>query len=288
MDGARFDTFVQSLASPTRRSIFGIALGGVAGSGMRFKEGDARKKRKKGKNKKKKQDDTNNDCPGGAGTCGTPCVRQCDGKACGSDGCGGSCGECSPGQGCQNGVCSATCTRTCSGRECGNDGCGGSCGGCRGNDVCLDGQCTCQLNCAGKMCGDDGCGGSCGTCLAESETCTQNQCACAVSGGLGTGQICSSAAECCPYTGEEVCNRGTGPCSSIFSACRTGLGGRCSGSCDCREDLICQDGACRCPGSREYLGNGLCCGDGLKRCGNRCCLHSEQCLCVPLGSCLCI
>lgn len=257
MDPTRFDTFVLTFASPTRRSFISIALGWVA-SGLARIEGDARKKRKKGKGKGKKskqpRDGTNNDCPGGAGTCDTTCVRQCDGKACGSDGCGGSCGDCSTGRQCQNGLCTATCTR----------------------------------DCTNRACGDDGCGGTCGMCLAEREICTQSQCVCATSGGLGPGEICSSAAQCCPYSGEEVCNRGDGSCSTFLAVCRSGFGGRCSGDCDCRGDLVCREGVCRCPGSRPYIGGGSCCAEGLKQCGTRCCLSTQQCLCPPLGQCLCV
>ena len=290
MDPTRFDTFVLTFASPTRRSFLGIALGGVTAGGVLLHEGDARKHRKKKKGKKSKQprDGTNNDCPGGAGTCDTNCGRQCDGKACGSDGCGGSCGDCSAGRQCQNGLCTATCARDCTNRACGDDGCGGSCGSCGGNAVCQGGQCTCQRACADKMCGDDGCGGTCGTCLAEREICTQSQCVCATSGGLGPGEICSSAAQCCPYSGEEVCNRGEGSCTTFLAVCRSGSGGRCSGDCDCRGDLVCREGVCRCPGSRPHIGDGLCCAEGLKQCGTRCCLSTQQCLCPPLGQCLCV
>ena len=85
---------------------------------------------------------------------------SCTGKNCGDDGCGGSCGTCSDGAECNNGIC---CTPNCSGKNCGDDGCGGSCGTCSDGDACINGIC-CTPNCSGKKCGDDGCGGSCGTC----------------------------------------------------------------------------------------------------------------------------
>jgi hypothetical protein len=34
-----------------------------------------------------------------------PCIPNCDNKECGDDGCGGSCGQCGPEQGCQNHIC---------------------------------------------------------------------------------------------------------------------------------------------------------------------------------------
>jgi hypothetical protein len=57
------------------------------------------------------------------------------------------------------------CLPLCDGKQCGDDGCGGSCGACAENEACgADGQCMCAPSCEGKTCGDDGCGGSCGVC----------------------------------------------------------------------------------------------------------------------------
>ncbi len=67
------------------------------------------------------------------------CAPDCNGKTCGSDGCGGFCsgsyfaGGCPTGQTCQSGVC---CRRDCTNRDCGDDGCGGSCGTCGDDEVC--------------------------------------------------------------------------------------------------------------------------------------------------------
>ena len=60
-----------------------------------------------------------------------------------------------------------SCLPDCTGRACGDDGCGGSCGGCSKDDACIDGTCVidgCVPACTGKSCSSDGCGGSCGTC----------------------------------------------------------------------------------------------------------------------------
>ena len=65
----------------------------------------------------------------------------------------------------------ALCSPDCAGKACGDDGCGGSCWSCPSVDhACVDGTC-CLPGCAGKACGDDGCGGSCGDC-ATGKTCT--------------------------------------------------------------------------------------------------------------------
>ena len=76
--------------------------------------------------------------------------------------------ECPDGQVCipETGEC---CSPSCEGKECGDDGCGGSCGGpCPCNFECVDGQCAelCEPECQDKQCGDGGCGcpDLCGTC----------------------------------------------------------------------------------------------------------------------------
>jgi hypothetical protein len=74
------------------------------------------------------------------------------------------------------------CTPQCAGKACGNDGCSGSCGDCSGGQVCSQGQCIdggttggCRSNCISKVCGADGCGGVCGICSGGS-VCAQGQC----------------------------------------------------------------------------------------------------------------
>ena len=66
--------------------------------------------------------------------------------ACGDNGCGGSCGECSKGQTCVNMHCEqggTGCVPQCDGLECGEDGCGGSCGECPDEQACnyMSGMC---------------------------------------------------------------------------------------------------------------------------------------------------
>ena len=48
---------------------------------------------------------------------------------------------CPPGFNCFNGTC-IPCVPNCPGKECGDDGCGGSCGDCAPGDVCAGGQCV--------------------------------------------------------------------------------------------------------------------------------------------------
>jgi len=63
------------------------------------------------------------------------------------------------------------CVPQCEGRECGYDGCGGSCGECEGDlEICIAGFCECKPECGDAVCGDNGCGGSCGDC-PDAEVC---------------------------------------------------------------------------------------------------------------------
>gem|GEM_PF-3488975 len=75
-------------------------------------------------------------------TCAGACVPACTGKACGDDGCGGTCGTCAPGETCTAGLCQGTCVPACTGKACGDDGCGGTCGTCSGDNTCVAGACV--------------------------------------------------------------------------------------------------------------------------------------------------
>jgi hypothetical protein len=81
---------------------------------------------------------------------------------------------------CEEGVC-VSCVPDCAGKACGDDGCGGSCGACSDDcplkQECIAGQCVtlCEPQCEGKACGDDGCGCSCATCSDEL-MCVEHQC----------------------------------------------------------------------------------------------------------------
>ncbi len=129
--------------------------------------------------------------------CADLCVPDCTGRACGDDGCGGSCGTCGGDTVCEpaSGTC-ASCLPDCTDRACGDDGCGGSCGDCVGAlAYCAGGACQCSAQCAGRICGDDGCGGTCGTCEAGF-TCHEGGCECAPQcdgkscGPDGCGNLC--------------------------------------------------------------------------------------------------
>ncbi|MDH5671443.1 MAG: hypothetical protein OEZ06_04790 [Myxococcales bacterium] len=231
------------------------------------------------------------------------CVADCSGRSCGSDGCSGSCGECTGGLICDaDGSCVAgSCTPDCVGRSCGDDGCGGSCGSCGSGQACsLDGRCECAPDCSGRDCGDDGCGGSCGNCTGTDFCDVQGLCRCVpdcggkVCGDDGCGGSCglcpigegcsadASACECVPNCGsagatyncgDDGCGGscGVGTCGGATPYCKTTVtGGRmCAATCtaDCGGKVCGDDG---CGGS---------CGPG---CGaGDYCDASGQCQCAP-------
>lgn len=100
------------------------------------------------------------------------CYPKCEGKLCGDDGCGGSCGSCTEiaNSTCYFGRCQTfPCLPDCQGRQCGTDGCGGTCGNCKNPRVCdeREGSCVPVRACdsflpicsgnsqANKFCGSD-------------------------------------------------------------------------------------------------------------------------------------
>jgi N-acetylneuraminic acid mutarotase len=170
------------------------------------------------------------------------CEPACQGRICGPDGCGGTCGACDPGELCDpdRGRCFVPCAPQCAGRNCGDDGCGGDCGTCNGADICNDGRCAppCQPLCDGRSCGDDGCGGTCGACLAA-ERCIDGLC-------LGGGFRCDCAAG-------QVCLAGR--CRPAGDACGPA---RPDGLCDNGADCVagtCLDAGLGCSPQRL---NGIC------------------------------
>lgn len=127
---------------------------------------------------------------------GAICVPDCLARACGDDGCGGSCGTCddpaAPNCNTATGQCESVCVPQCAGKGCGADGCGGTCGTCPNSTTCQsDGRCladgwTCDPThySDGTVC-DCGCGApdpDCARGLPES--------------GCNEGEVCSAAGAC--------------------------------------------------------------------------------------------
>jgi hypothetical protein len=117
--------------------------------------------------------------PKNCGACGVRCEKceVCSGGACVSNG-DPCCGvKCTGRSVCDGGVCvPPPCSPRCQGKECGDDGCGGSCGSCPDGYLCRgNGKCACAESCGGSVCGVDSCGNSCGTC-GIGQTCDGGQC----------------------------------------------------------------------------------------------------------------
>jgi hypothetical protein len=164
------------------------------------------------------------------------CMVQCVDKACGDDGCGGSCGACT-GQDTCNETGQCVCQPSCAEENaCGDDGCDGDCGACQSGESwnCEMGQCVCQPSCAEENpCGDDGCGGDCGACTGQ-DTCNETgQCVCQPS--------CAEENAC----GDDGCD---GPCGDLDGGCEEGSAcdpstGQCACVPDC-DGKICGDNGC--------------------------------------------
>ena len=218
------------------------------------------------------------------------CISSCDDKECGNDGCGGSCGECDPGEICINGQCrhKTRCIPLCGNNICGDDGCDGSCGDCETGYSCEGGQCVedCIPSCGGdEPCGDDGCGGSCGECKIG-EICDGGQCKdrfqclplcegrkCGVDGCGNSCGTCDSGYSC--ERGQCVCDPSCGDneCGS------DGCGGSC-GTCD--SGYSCESGQCVCDpscGDNECGSDG--CGRSCGTCDSGYSCESGQCVCDP-------
>ncbi|HDP73621.1 MAG TPA: hypothetical protein ENN46_01540, partial [Candidatus Woesearchaeota archaeon] len=125
--------------------------------------------------------------------CQEPCVPDCDGKECGDDGCGGSCGPCQIGQVCKDYKCvehecipkELACSEEL-GVQCGivDDGCDGEydCGRCPGRKVCVNNWCVDpQVNTSCSHAGD----------CYPIPYCINNKCAyCAVDNHCASGEVC--------------------------------------------------------------------------------------------------
>jgi hypothetical protein len=146
MEAERFDLVTRALGdAPTRRTVFGLVLGGVFGSALDFADA-----KKKGKKKKKK-------CKGGKKKCGKKCIPATS--------CCAACGAC---ESCQDGTCVSDCQ---AGQACVAGQCQCTAESC---DGCCDGE-NCRSGTASAFCGTDG--ETCDAC-SGSETCQAGDCVC--------------------------------------------------------------------------------------------------------------
>jgi hypothetical protein len=140
--------------------------------------------------------------------CGGPqqCVPSCVGKACGDNGCGGTCGSCPSGQTCAAEACTgATADGGCEGfvlPDAGSGACslGASGGSCPTGQTCVAGSC-CTNVCASACCADsDACIG--GACCPSAQACGNACCSSGSvcysdsAGNMQCGQTCASSTDC--------------------------------------------------------------------------------------------
>ena len=257
-----------------------------------------------------------NGCSGTCGKCGNNAICSNKGKCiCPNEGCMGVC--CGYAQVCgANGKC---CTPDCDGRVCGNNGCGGSCGLCPANEDCTEGQCDCNNlvcantccppgaicqnnktccvpDCTGMECGDDGCGGECGLCPDDGNLCTTDKCEegqCTVEnnskscddldpctiGDVCAEAICAGTQKCDDLTfcTADSCSEGNctyDPAPMDGLACDDGnpcteapvcTGGLCHGELLLPDEVAVQDCVCYADEDCQPLENGDIC-DGTLRC----------------------
>ncbi|GEM_PF-1168194 len=218
-----------------------------------------------------------------------PCVPSCKGKACGADGCGGTCGTCGGLDVCKGGTC--VCVPDCNAKTCGDNGCGASCGDCKAGFICVGGACdkkppNCKPKCTGKTCGPDGCGASCGSCTGKT-ICSGGACACVksceakVCGPDGCGGQCGACG------GGQVCINGVCSCTPSCTGKTCGPNG-CGGSCgSCPDQQACLAYQCCKPQcTKQVDGKVIKLECGWDGCASSCgtCPKGKYCL---AGSCVC-
>lgn len=176
------------------------------------------------------------------GACVVACVPDCEGKDCGDDGCGDSCGSCGEDYVCDDeGACVSTCVIDCEGKECGGDGCGGECGACSGDSVCNpDYQCADPLSCPELLgclflCeGDEPCEATC-----HAKTFGET------SEALASLDACMATASCASKTGAyDYLTCGSTECGAAFGACGGGTN-LCPAARACWQDS-CEQGDHEC------------------------------------------
>ena len=223
------------------------------------------------------------------------CSPYCEGKECGDDGCGGSCGECEADYDCQDGIC--VYVPYCGDGVC-NDPQGENCESCVDDCACDDGSicfeqaCCLPLDCdtADKQCGawPDGCGGTllCGGCGAPPLVCVGGACVCLPScGGKECGEDgCGGSCGECPV--EEICYASgiCGPCEPACQGKECGEDG-CGGSCgECPVGQACGPAGDCAPCNADCEGKNC----GTDGCGGSCGECTGICCgdCSPAGKCV--
>jgi len=156
------------------------------------------------------------------------CVPDCEAKACGGDGCGGSCGECGEGLTCSAGQCLVPGCEPLDGPGCG--GCPCEACVCELDPYCCDtqwdGLCAsaCIEDCGGCLalenCGNEVCDAEEGENCANCEDCTCPE-----------GEVCDGGECCAPDCEGKEC--GDDGCNGVCGECEAGK--------YCTEGFACED-----------------------------------------------
>jgi hypothetical protein len=216
-------------------------------------------------------------CPDFASTCA--CTPKCDGKTCGSDGCGGSCGTCGSDKPYCNASfqCDAVCVPACGTKACGPDGCGGTCGSCGAGSKCSKtAKCVPEAwTCSPLLYGDkQGCDCGCGAADSDCSVagvavfgCPSSQSMCTAKGVCDIS-FCANNAACGAKWCVGVYAKGNGMFGGV---CDTPVSGGLSPGAGCSFDEECATLACLGGKCRMYCG-----GDGD-------CAATELCVGVPVA-----
>ena len=249
------------------------------------------------------------------------CIPDCDGKECGDNGCGETCGSCPEGIACAGYKCQGQCQDECPAegqRRCADGGLGlQHCGmwdddgclewsqpqPCVGAGTCTNGACVCFPDCTDRQCGYDGCTGSCGTCPTGNvcsdficiegctDECEQAEAFCTDDGRVVCGQYDED--ECFEWSGQLPC---TGPCVDGVCECIASCAGKecgddgCGESCgSCPPGKKCENGKCKTGGAECVAGQTeelLCglCGKQVRTCTSEG-LWGDWSTCAGEGSC---
>lgn len=269
MDANRFDDVIRSLAaSPSRRTVLGLTLGGGLGALLGVVDAAAKKRKGRHKNKDRNKN-TKRRCLVGQRRCrDRRCHGCCSDADCGGNECAlGVCRDCPRNERLCDGACipgDACCTSDdCDGAPCE-----------RGRCLCADGQ----RDCHGRCIPEDACCSSsdCGPC----ETCQNDRClsVCPEDLECVDGQCRCTASSCDGCCAGDTCRDGD---TNKFC----GSNGEICAACTVRQ--TCQGGVCTCPaGEQDCAGECIpeddCC-PGTISCGEACCDVGDDEVCASVG-----
>ncbi|MCB9520911.1 MAG: hypothetical protein H6698_06965 [Myxococcales bacterium] len=178
--------------------------------------------------------DHDNCCDDYDAACG--CAPQCDGRSCGDDGCGGTCGTCEAGD-CVDGTCVVECVPECAGWQ-----------SCSSSGSCVARSCASQGQCPGGYCFQGTCRGD-GTCASRcaavygashSWSCI-NEGYCQIA-DCGNGSDCGASVDC--VSESEHNTRGPGGAGLFDRTCVPARSSPCGGTCN----GLCSAASGRCSG----------------------------------------